>query len=320
VRILNIEPSNYSESARAEIEKLGEVIETHGSREDLLRLLPDFEVLIVRLGHKIDREVLEKGKRLKAIVTATTGLNHIDTEAAEKLGIRILSLKGETAFLRNVTATAELTWGLILNLMRKIPEAHNHVVSGGWQRDLFRGKDLKNRALGVVGYGRLGKIVAEYGKAFRMRILATDPHAQSAPRWVRLFSLESLLRDADIVSLHVSLSPETVRFFGREEFRSMKPGAFFINTSRGELVDEEALLEALRSKKLGGAALDVLSGETSGTPGWLKAHPLRKYAEVSENLILTPHVGGGTEDSMAETELFMARKLTDLLKRSDERS
>lgn len=295
-------------------------MEINGSREDLLRLIPDFDVLIVRFGQKIDREVLERGKRLKAVVTATTGLNHIDTEAAQKLGIKILSLRDETAFLRDITSTAELTWGLILSLVRKIPEAHNHVVSGSWKRDLFRGKDLKNKVLGVVGYGRLGRIVSEYANVFRMRILATDPYVKSAPKWVRLVPLRSLLREADIVTLHVSLSHETEGFFGREEFRTMKGGAFFINTSRGELVDEEALLEALRSKKLGGAALDVLSGEISVKPDWLEKHPLRRYAQLYENLILTPHVGGATEDSMAETELFMARKLAHFLKGNDERS
>lgn len=295
-------------------------MEINGSREDLLRLIPDFDVLIVRFGQKIDREVLERGKRLKAVVTATTGLNHIDTEAAQKLGIKILSLRDETAFLRDITSTAELTWGLMLSLVRKIPEAHNHVVSGSWKRDLFRGKDLKNKVLGVVGYGRLGRIVSEYANVFRMRILATDPYVKSAPKWVRLVPLRSLLREADIVTLHVSLSHETEGFFGREEFRTMKGGAFFINTSRGELVDEEALLEALRSKKLGGAALDVLSGEISVKPDWLEKHPLRRYAQLYENLILTPHVGGATEDSMAETELFMARKLAHFLKGNDERS
>lgn len=314
MRILNIEPRGYSPKARSELELLGEVVELEASREDLLRLIPGFDVLITRLGHRIDAEVLARAERLEAVVTATTGLSHVDLEAAETHGVEVLSLRGEVSFLENVTATAELAWGLIICSLRAIPRAHGHVMSGGWDRDLFKGAELKNKTLGVVGLGRLGKIVASYAKAFRMAVLAADPRAASAPDGVELLPLEHLLPRADVVTLHVNLVPETRGFFGAREFGLMKTGSVFVNTSRGELVDEAALLEALRSGQVGAAGLDVLDGEASGRPGWLQQHPLRQYAAAGGNLIITPHMGGATSESMEDTEVFMSQKLARWLR------
>ena len=161
------------------------------------------------------------------------------------------------AFLRDVRATAEHTLMLMLALLRRAHAAITHVHNGGWNRDLFRGHELHQKTVGVVGYGRLGRIVARYVHAFDARVLAADPHVTShdvAPE-VTLVPLEALLPAADIVTLHVNLDPATVGFFGRAQFAAMKRGAWFINTSRGELVDEVALLEALQQGHLAGAAL-----------------------------------------------------------------
>ena len=313
MKILNIEPRDFSEKARAQLRQLGELTEIEGGREDLLRLLPEFDVLIVRLAHRIDREVIAAATRLKTIVTATTGLNHIDLKAAEEHNIEVLSLKGETSFLDNITATAELTWGL-LSLIRKIPQAHQHVLSGGWERDIFKGNELRNKTLGIVGYGRLGKMVAKYGEAFSMKIMAVDPYIKSVPDWIQLVSLEQLLTQSDIVTLHVNLNEETRGFFGQKQFQYIKNNTIFINTSRGELVDEKALLEALESGKISGAGLDVLTGETSGNPEWLERHMLWNYAKNNNNVIFTPHIGGATKESMEETELFMVKKLVSFIK------
>ena len=189
MRILNAEPCNFSPEAKAILQEIGEVVEESCDRNRLLEIVSDFDVLIVRLGHRIDKEVIEKGHQLKAILTATTGLNHIDLTAAAKNDISILSLKGERAFLDTLTATAELTWGLLLALLRKIPSAYNHVLAAGWDRDQYRGRQLKDKVLGIVGFGRLGSIVAEYGRAFQMKVLTTDPYVSDVPHWIKKITL-----------------------------------------------------------------------------------------------------------------------------------
>jgi D-3-phosphoglycerate dehydrogenase len=295
----------------ATLRRIGDLVLGDLDRPALLAAVPDADILWVRLRHAIDAEVIERSPRLRYIVSPTTGLNHIDLVAAERRGIQILSLRGEQEFLRNVRATAEHTLALILALLRHIPAATRHVAGGGWDRDAFRGRELFGKTAGLVGFGRLGRMVGRYLTAFEMHLLATDPSTEGAPILpaVRFVPLMALLREADVVTLHASYSEENRRFFGAEEFATMKPGAVFVNTARGELVDETALLESLKSGRLAGAALDVLSDEWSGRPA---DHPLAHHARAHDNLIITPHIGGCTTESMHKTEAFLATRLSDL--------
>jgi D-3-phosphoglycerate dehydrogenase len=201
----------------------------------------------------------------------------------------------------------------MLTLLRHLPAAVTHVHDGGWDRDQFKGHELHEKTVGVVGYGRLGRIVARYVRAFDARVLVTDPHvgASALDPGIVLVTLEELLQEADLVTLHVNLCDATYGFFGPAQFTAMKPGSWFINTSRGELVDEQALLAALRSGHIAGAAVDVLAAERSAGMG---SHPLVVYARENENLIITPHIGGCTVESMAKTESFLAERLLSLLK------
>jgi D-3-phosphoglycerate dehydrogenase len=290
--------------------QIGDVNLADLDRATLLRHVGEADILWVRLRTRIDSEVLGAATRLKTIVTPTTGLNHIDLREAERRGIRVLSLKGETSILRNVRATAEHTIALILALSRRLPQAWRHVHEGGWTRDLFVGSEIFRKTAGIVGYGRLGCLVAGYLACFGARVLVCDrPNASlRAPVSIEVVGREELLRLSDIVSVHVDLNPETEGFFGAKEFEQMKPGALFVNTARGELVDEPALLHALRSHRLAGAALDVLSGEN---PNGMGSHPLVAYAKDHDNLLITPHIGGCTKESMQMTELFLAQKLND---------
>ena len=174
-RILNLEPEGYCREARAVLERLGEISDGPLCRRELLERISAYDILIVRLHHQIDQEVFEAGKNLKAIVSATTGLDHIDLVTAEARNLPVLSLRGEQTFLSTITATAEHTWGLLLALMRRIPEAIDSVQAGLWNRDALKGHDLEGKRLGIVGFGRLGRQVAMYGSAFRMRVAAYDP-------------------------------------------------------------------------------------------------------------------------------------------------
>ncbi len=312
-RILNVEPEAYSTEAREIITSVATLDEIALSREALIASIHQYDGLIVRLGHTIDRTVLQHAHRLKFIATAVTGLNHIDCEEAAKRQIAVLSLKGERAFLDTISATAEHTWGLILALLRALPSAAEHVKQFGWNRNLFKGQELCGRTLGIVGYGRLGTKVAHYANAFGMRVLACDPAVSSGPAEVKFVSFEDVLTQADIVSLHVPYNQTTVHLIGQRELALMKPGAYLVNTSRGEILDEDALLHALKNGHLAGAALDVLSGETCTQAEWMKRHPLISYAREHAHIIITPHIGGATWDSMAKTEIFLAQKIKKFL-------
>lgn len=306
--ILIAESANFSTEAADLLRAAGNVLLADLDRPGLMDAVGPVDVLWVRLRHQIDAELMTRAPRLKIIVTPTTGLNHVDLETAAARGIRVLSLRGDQEFLKNVRATAEHTVALILALVRHIPAAHVHVLHSGWERDQFRGNELSGKTAGILGYGRLGRIVARLLLAFGMRVLAHDPHVapSEADPEVSLVSLPQLLGAADLVTVHMNLCAETTGLLGREFLAQMKPGAWFINTARGELMDESALLEALQTGRLAGAALDVLASERATG---MAHHPLVQYARTHPNLVLTPHVGGCTVESMEKTECWMAQKL-----------
>lgn len=313
--ILNAEPSGYSAEARDILQLIGDVREVEcTTREMLIDQIEDVDVLIVRLAHMIDVGILEKAKSLKVIVSATTGLNHIDLQAATDRRIKILSLKGERDFLKQITATAEHTWGLLLALVRKLPGAVSHVRDNGWDRDQFQGRQLSGLTLGIVGFGRLGTILADYGRAFRMSVIAYDEKPVEHPEFVEMTELDQLLAKADVICLLPSLQTSSQKMIGKAEFDHMKPDSVLINTSRGEVLDSNALLDALEQGKLAGAALDVLDSEAEHADNWQQNHPLIAFAKNSDRLLITPHIGGATYDSMRQTEVFMAEKLSNLIK------
>jgi D-3-phosphoglycerate dehydrogenase len=312
LRILNAEPLNYSAEARAVLARLGTVTERALTRAELREQLADYDVLIVRLAHRIDRELLESAPRLKVVVSATTGLDHIDVACARSRGVAVLSLKGETRFLRTVGATAEHTWALLLALLRNIAPAAQAVRDGAWNRDAFRGRECAGKRLGIVGFGRVGEKVARFGAAFGMAIGAFDPRFHSMVRglWCAKTLLD-LLGWSDVVSLHVPLTPETEHMIGREELERLPKGAMLVNTSRGEVLDEPALVAALESGHLAGAAVDVMCHERDEVQR--RQSPLLAYASTHQNLLITPHIAGATIESMPRTEVFMARKLEAFL-------
>ncbi len=302
-RILIAESQDFSAAACRLLAEAGDVELADLDRAGLEAGIGEAQVLWVRLRHFIDAGLLERAPELEMIATPTTGLTHIDLEAAERRGVRVVSLRGETEFLNGVRATAEHTMALMLALLRHLPAAVAHVQAGGWDRQLFRGTEIYNKTIGVVGYGRLGRIVARYLRAFDARVLAADPNVTFVEPGVELAPLETLLRESEVVTLHVNLTERTSGFFGRREFEQMKRGSYFVNTARGELVDEDALLGALRSGRLEAAAVDVVANEHG---------PATRLTGVP-NLLITPHIGGCTRESMQKTEEFLARKVVGQL-------
>lgn len=313
-RILITESFKLSPQVVRVLGTLGEVQCADLDRTALLQARRDTTILWVRLRNYIDREVFDRFPRLRVLVTPTTGLTHIDLNEIARRNITVLSLKGETDFLKTVRATAEHTIGLMLALLRRLPNAFDHVKAFKWNRDQFRGEELYGKTIGIVGYGRLGRIVSKYLQVFEARILATDSNVNAIPvdPWITGLPIEKLLVEADIVTVHVNFNENNRGLFGVKEFALMKKGAYFINTSRGELVDEKALLQALESQHLGGAALDVLSQEHNLAG---RLHPLIEYARKYDNVIITPHIGGCTEESLNKAEEHMATRLFEWCER-----
>ena len=308
LKILIAESVGCSRVAVDILRQLGDVELADLKFDELWAAAPDFDILWVRLRHRISGVLMDHAPRLRVIATPTTGLSHIDLEAASTRGIRVFSLRGETDFLQNIRATAEHTIALMLGVMRHLPAATASVQNGAWDRDQFKGSELYGKTMGIVGYGRVGRIVAGYLRAFGARVIVTDPRLAQTPGSpdVEAVSLNDLLTQADLVSVHVDLNERTHNLFGWAEFRRIKTGAWFVNTSRGELIVEEALLWALESGRLSGAALDVLKGEqgNQATQG-----AIAQYARKHRHLLITPHIGGCTFESMAKTEIFLAGKI-----------
>jgi len=308
------EPEQYSDKAVGIYRSLGEVVATHAlSRNELLDLVREAEVLVIRLAHTIDRQVLTAAKKLKIIACPTTGLDHIDLAAAAEQGVRVVSLKGQTDFLRTVSATAEHTFALLLSLVRKIPWALASVNSGEWDRDAFKGHELAGKTLGIVGFGRLGSLVARIARGFDMKVVVADIKTIDPSFNVRQFPFNEVLSMSDIVSVHIPYTSATERLFNAMAFASMKQNAIFVNTSRGQVVDEAALLQALQGGRLSGAALDVLWAEDS-RPVAISGNPLIEYSKTHQNLLITPHLGGATFESMEKTEIFIAEQVRDCIK------
>ena len=310
ISILNLEPEGYSPEARGLLGTLGVVWDGPLTRDQLIQQIAQYDALIVRLAHHIDKEVIDSGKNLKVISTATTGLNHVDVQYAEEKNVRVLSLKDEKNFLEGIHATAELTWALILSLIRKVSQGAQSVIKGEWDRDSFKGRELHGATLGIVGFGRIGKKVAKYGLAFGMKVITytKDPFVQ-VDEVSLVDSLSTLLEKSDIISIHVPLDSTTRMMFMEKEFDSIKRGALLINTSRGEVIDEDSLMEAIQSGYLAGAALDVLNGEAALIQK--RNSKIIEFARNDDRLIITPHIGGATFESMEKTEIFMATKMAN---------
>src|SRR6185437_10574491 len=218
----------------------------------------EFDAYFAALAVRADRAVLENADRLRVIATPTTGWDHLDVDAMQERGIHLISVREDREFLDNVTCTAEMAWCLLLALVRRLPWAFAAASKGEWARDHFRGRQLSGKTLGILGYGRLGRMVAEYGKAFRMRVLACDVRDVKLAPGVESVNFEKLLAESDVLSLHIHLTDENRNLIDAATLARMKPGAVLINTSRGAIIDEAALLESLSSGRLAGAGLDVI--------------------------------------------------------------
>ncbi len=309
-RILIAEPLDFSPQAVSLLSQAADVELRQCDRDGLAQALADFDVVWFRLAHRFDRQLLARATRCRILATPVTGLDHIDLGACQEHGIRVVSLRGEVEFLRTVRATAELTVGLTLALLRQIPPAAASVADGVWDRDRFRGQELYGKTIGLVGVGRLGSLVAGFFRVFGAEVLGYDPRSDfPTDVCTRVGTLSELFRRSDIVSIHAIYKAQTRHLIGREQLAAMPAGAILVNTARGGIVDETALLDALSRGQLAGAALDVLDGE----PDITARHPVVAYAQRHSNVLIVPHIGGNTRESFEKTECFLAGRVVEAL-------
>lgn len=301
-KILIAAPAYFDDAAIAIFQQLGEVTLREMNREELLEYIAEYEILAIRVNTQIDQELLDAAKKLKVIATGTTGINHIDVEYAKKKGIEVISLQGA-----NTTATAEHALALLLSLVRNIPAAHTSLKSGVWNRAAFIGTELQGKKLGIIGFGRIGRDIGVLAQAFGMQILAYDPYLKeevfTQAKVTRINHLEDIFSQADVLTLHLLLTEETRNLVNTEKLTLMKPHSFLINCSRGEIVSESDLLNALKKKQIAGAALDVFVSEPLS-----EESALISYAQQHHNLIITPHIAGSTREAIHEAGLFVAQK------------
>jgi len=269
--------------------------------EQLKAIIGDYDALIVRSQTKVGAEVIESGKKLKVIGRAGVGTDNIDVDAATKKGIVVVN-----APTGNIIAAAEHTIALMLALARNVPQANSHLKLGKWRREEFVGTEIRNKTLGIIGLGNIGSEVAKRVQSLEMHVIAHDPFVSKDYAHnlkVDLVSLDQLLREADFVTLHVPLTATTEKLIGSKELAKLKPTARIINCARGGLIDEEAVVKAIRAVKIAGAAFDVFDHEP------VTDSPLFK----EDKIIVTPHLGASTIEAQTSVAKDVAAEVLAVL-------
>lgn len=270
-------------------------------REELLKRVIDTDILIVRSRTKVDRELIEKAKNLKLVITGTHGTDHVDEGELMKRGIVFQNIAAQTE------SVAEHAIALMMALAKDIVKTHEALIKGRWIKPEVMGIELKGKTLGIIGLGKIGKRVAELANVIGMNVIAFDPYVNEEDAKkvsAKLVSLEYLLKNSDIVSLHVPLTSETRHMISEKELGMMKKEAILINTSRGGVIDDEALYKALKEGKISKAGLDVFEVEPPFGS---------KLLELS-NVIVTPHIAGQTYESRIRTSEGVVKVITDFVK------
>ncbi len=281
-----------------------EVVDLTGlPKDELPDHVRDLDAIIVRSATKVRKEMIDAAEKLKAIGRAGVGLDNIDVEYAKSKGIKVINTPGATSI-----SVAELTIGLILAVMRKIAYADREMRNGAWPKKKCKGIEMYGKTMGIIGIGRIGREVAKRAKAFGMKVIYYDVYRpdESTEKEldIEFRELDVLVSEADVITLHLPLTPETKHLINKERIEKMKDGAIIINAARGGIVDENALYEALKSGKLYGAALDVYENE-----------PLKesKLFEL-DNIVLTPHIGAQAKEGQTRAGIEVAKKIAEALK------
>jgi D-3-phosphoglycerate dehydrogenase len=292
-------PEKIADAGVALLRDAGIVVDERSglSAEELVHVIKDYDGLIVRSATKVTKDVIDAGERLQVVGRAGIGVDNVDVDAATRRGIVVLNTPQG-----NIVSTAEHTVALILALAKRIPAANESLKSGRWEKSKFMGTELQDKTLGIIGFGRVGTLVAQRCHALGMHVIARDQFV-SAQRFQRAgveqVELEELLERADVISLHVVLTPETKHMLGEAELERCKTGVLIVNASRGGVIDEDALARAIKAGKVGGAGLDVFETEP------ITSSPLFDLPEV----VVTPHIAGQTSDAQDKAGVIAAEQV-----------
>src|SRR5258708_7834353 len=270
--------------------------------QDLLDAVSQCDGLIVRSETKVTAEIMDAATRLRVVGRAGVGVDNIDVPAATSRGIVVMNAPDG-----NTITTAEHALALLIALARNIPQANQSLRAGKWERKKFLGAELRGKTLGIVGLGRIGRVVAHHANAFGMKILAFDPFVapdQARDLNMEIVSLDEVFSDADFLTVHTPLTPETRGIIGARAFSLMKPGVRVINCARGGLIDEAALVNAVKEGRVAGAAIDVFEQEPPPAD-----HPLLQL----EKVIVTPHLGASTKEAQAGVAGIVAVEMSAYL-------
>jgi D-3-phosphoglycerate dehydrogenase len=277
-------------------------------KKNILKLknISNYDCIYSNFKNKLDRKIIKRAISLKTIVSNVTGEDCIDTDYAKKRKIKIFSLKGKKNFLKEISSTAEFTWGLILSITRKIPHSYNDFLKNqNISRYNYIGSNLSGKNIGFLGFGRNAKIMSRYAKAFRMKIFYNDVNKSSNKNCVYL-SKKKLFKYSDILVVSISLNKSTYHIINRMLLSKSKKNMILVNTSRSELINQNHLLESLKNNRIYGAALDFLSKKIKDKSSGLK---LIDYAKKNNNLIITPHLGGASIESLKLTQRYVFEQL-----------
>lgn len=268
------------------------------SKDELVAIMPSYDALIIRSGTQVDADVIAAGTKLKFVGRAGIGVDNIDLAAAKANVVVAMNTPGS-----NSVATAEQTMTLMLAVSRHTVAAHNSLAGGEWQRSQFTGVELFGKVLGIVGYGRIGHLVAERAQAFGMEVVEYDPYVQEAD--AHLVTLEELYAQADYITLHTAVTPETTNMINSAAIEKMKDGVIIINVARGKLVNEADLAAAIQSGKVKAAALDVFTSEPPAADNPLINLP---------NVLHTPHLGASTVEAQLNVGTQVVNQVLDALR------
>jgi D-3-phosphoglycerate dehydrogenase / 2-oxoglutarate reductase len=278
-------------------------VKTKLPREQLCQIIEDYDALVIRSATKATAAVIDAAPKLKVIARAGIGLDNVDIEAASRRGIVVMNTPEG-----NVITTAEHVIAMMFALSRNIPQANSSLKAGNWEKSRFSGKEVFHKVLGIIGIGRIGRIVAERAQGLKMNIIAYDPyisHEVVEKLGVKGVSLDELYAQSDYITVHTPMTKETRNLLNADAFRRMKKGVFIINCARGGIVNEQDLYDAIQSGMVAGAALDVFSQEPP------KDNPLLSLDQV----IATPHLGASTEEAQENVAIAVAEQVTDYLNR-----
>jgi len=305
MNIAAITPIKHLLGVQELIESKGSVFYLEeGNKQKVRNLLLEKNIDIILCNpnqqtYKIDKELLE-GTNIKLINTCSTGMNHIDQEYCKENNIEIYSLTRDMDLINDLPSTSELAFGLMLSLLRKIPESKHHTLNYQWDYTQFMGRQVKDLKIGIIGYGRLGKMMEGYCKAFGAETFIYDPYVN-----ISQTSLEQMFQGCDVISLHVHVTDETKYMISSKLLGLSKKGLYLINTSRGEIVNEKDIVDALSINKLTGYGADVIENEFDE----LSKSPIIKAMNEGKNIIVTPHTGGMTIEGQTKAYKWAINKL-----------